>query len=164
MQHKVWRTCKIPICVDVSPIPKFTCLCFSTASIESIEIQDSYTMSHIEYSYKWLIPLIIVFASTIIELQYDALLNDPSIAIIVLDAQPKKILVRLIAKMYLLIEKWHFPPHRKSDIFAGNSERIESISYVGVNDEYHLILIDDRPNKTIFELFYHSYSPIKLYN
>ena len=36
----------------------------------------------------------IVLASTITELQYDALLNDPSIAIIVLDAHPKIITVK----------------------------------------------------------------------
>ena len=52
--------------------------------------------------------------------------------------------------------KLHFSSHRKNDISAsvefGNSERIESISYVLVNDDYHLILIDDRPNKTMFEL------------
>ena len=61
--------------------------------------------------------------------------------------------------------KLHFSSHRKNDISAsvefGNSERIESISYVLVNDDYHLILIDNRPNKTIFELLYRSYSLLR---
>ena len=64
--------------------------------------------------------------------------------------------------------KIHFSSHRKNDISAsvefGNSERIESISYVLVNDDYHLILIDDRPNKTMFELSYGKSRPNVLHN
>ena len=54
---------------------------------------------------------------------------------------------------------------RRNEVSAsnkfGNLERIESISYVLVNDDYHLILIDNRPNKTIFELLYLSYSLLR---
>ena len=84
------------------------------------ESTESFEMSNI----LWLIPFMIVLASTIIELQYDALFKDPSIAIIVLDAHP---------------EFFDFSSRRKNDLSAsskfGNSGRIESISYVLVNDD-----------------------------